>query len=82
MHVYDDINKKYIFKLKDKFITRPHSEIFFKNHCRLDDWRYAFPHRIVNLWNKLPANFVNPFKNRIYHYFQDAGYIYLWIYFQ
>ena len=50
-----------------------------KGQSRLDFRKYSFSQRIVNEWNKLPAdcvysNSVNMFKNRIDNYFVRAGY--------
>jgi ribonucleases P/MRP protein subunit RPP40 len=42
----------------------------FKHSCRLDQRKYFFSHRIVDIWNKLPnnvieANSINEFKSRL-----------------
>ena len=71
-YVYDDIDKDFCFKLKDKIITRGRSKL-----CRLDVRKYAFSYNIVNLQNKLPGSWVDAtsvdmFKNTIDNCFHDA----------
>ena len=52
-----------------------------KKQNRLDVRKFSFSQRTINVWNKLPAEYVqassvNMFKNRIDMYIVEAGYTY------
>ena len=57
-------------KLRGDSTTRGSSLKIFKERPRLDIRKYSFPHRIVDIWNKLPEKVVNAgevviFENRL-----------------
>ena len=61
--------------VKEERRTRGHGVTLAKKHCRLDI--RTFSQRIVNEWNRLPADCVGAssvFKNKINLYLRRAGY--------
>ena len=45
--------------LSHNLITRGQSKVLFKNQCKLDVQKFTLFHRVVKLWNMLPASCVN-----------------------
>ena len=67
------------FKLKEGSRTRGHKAALVKEQCKLDMRKYSFSQRVINVWNKLPNDYVNAssvnmFKNIINIYLIRAGY--------
>jgi hypothetical protein len=75
----EDVNKEKIFTM-DKGYTRGHELKLYKPTCRLDCRKYAFSHRIINMWNSLPSNIiacntVYSFKRKIDAFLYSQGFI-------
>jgi ribonuclease P/MRP protein subunit RPP40 len=75
----EDVNKEKFFTM-DKRCTKGHELKIFKPNCRLDCRKYAFSHRIINMWNSLPSNIiacntVYSFKRKIDAYLYSQGFI-------
>ena len=75
---YDNIYRNIFFSVKEER-TRGHGATLAKKQCRLDIRKCSFSQRIVNEWNRLPADCVgassvNIFKNKIDIYLRRAGY--------
>ena len=69
MGVSQGSGQEFTKQLNNNIIARGHSKVLLKDHCRWDVQNCAFSHRVVSLWRKLPASFVNAtsvnmFKNR------------------
>ena len=47
------------FKYRTDNRTRGHSWALAKEWCKLDIRKYAFSHRTINEWNRLPGERVN-----------------------
>jgi hypothetical protein len=76
---YEDVNAQTFFELS-KFCTRGHCLKLFKTMCNLDCRKYAFAHRIVEMWNSLDedaaaCDSLNGFKPRIDNILQSRGFI-------
>ena len=66
-----------IFLIKVSKITRGHNFTLVKKQSGLDDIKFSFSQRTINVWNKLSAecaSSVNVFNNRIDKYLVKAGY--------
>jgi len=66
----EGLNAKLFFDVKTDSTTRGHKFKLQKRYSKLDIRKYSFSRRIVNNWNKLPADVVastttNQFKNKI-----------------
>ena len=66
---HENIDPNIFVKIKRGKITRGHDFTLVKGESRLDFRKYSFSQRIVNEWNKLPADCVHSrsvrmFKNR------------------
>jgi ribonuclease P/MRP protein subunit RPP40 len=75
----EDVNEEKFFTM-DKGYTRGHELKLFKPNCRLDCRKYAFSHRIINMWNSLPSNTiacntVYSFKRKIDAFLSSQGLI-------
>ena len=78
MREYEDFDKNMFFRLKTGNKVTGHSWVLAKEHFKLDIIKYAFSHRTVNEWHKLPGEFVNlchkckiiMFKNKLDDYFK------------
>jgi ribonuclease P/MRP protein subunit RPP40 len=75
----EDVNKEKFFTT-DKGCTRGHELKLYKPNCRLDCRKYAFSHRIINMWNSLPSNTiacntVYSFKRKIDAFLYSQGFI-------
>ena len=76
---YDNIDSSKFFELNNTH-TRGHSLKVYKPRCHLDSRKFAFSHRVVNVWNNLDDNIIacdsiNGFKNRIDKYLKGRGFI-------
>ena len=68
----------FFFEIEESKITRGHNFTLVKKQSRLDDRKFSFSQRSINVWNKLStecvhASSVNVFKNRIDKYLAKAG---------
>jgi ribonuclease P/MRP protein subunit RPP40 len=75
----EDVIKEKFF-IMDKGCTRVHELKLYKPNCRLDCRKYAFSHRIINMWNILPSNIiacntVYSFKRKIDAFLNSQGFI-------
>ena len=48
----------FFFEIKESKITRGHNFTLVKKQSRLDVRKFSFSQRIINVWNKLPAECV------------------------
>ena len=69
----------FFFEIKETKITRGYNFTLVKKQSRLDDRKFSFSQRTINVGNKLSAecvhaSCVNMFKNRIDKYLAKAGY--------
>ena len=76
---FENIDSNIFFEIKESKITRGHNFTLVKKQSRLDDRKFSFSQRTINVWNKLSAecvhaSSVNMFKNRIDKYLDKAGY--------
>ena len=76
---YENIESNIFFEIKESKIIKGHNYMLVKKQCRLEVRKYSFPHRTINVWNKLStecvhASSVNMFKNKIDKYLVNAGY--------
>jgi hypothetical protein len=58
--------------------TRGHEVNLFKSRCRLNCKKFAFTHRVVEIWNELSfdvltCNSVNSFKRRLDSFLEGRG---------
>ena len=69
-----------VMKILISKITRGHNyKLLVKKQSRLDERKYSFSQRTINVWNNLStdcvhASSVNMFKNKIDKYLVKAGY--------
>ena len=78
MNCYEDICSSNLSKAE----KRGHKAALVKEQCRLDVRKYTFSQRVINEWNKMSNDCVNPssvnmFKNRIDIYLMRAGNTYM-----
>ena len=52
--VYDKDYTEDVFKKREVGITRGNNQKLYTTRARLDLRKYAFPRRVVNIWNSLP----------------------------
>ena len=71
---YENIDRNIFFTVKEERRTRGHGVTLAKKQCRLDIRTFSFSQRTVNEWNRLSADCVNIFKNKIDIYLRRAGY--------
>ena len=77
---YENIDSNFfIFEIKYSKITRGHNFTLVKKQSRLDDRKFSFSQRTINVWSKLSeecvhASSVNMFKNIIDKHLVKAGY--------
>ena len=70
---YANIDSNPFFENKESKITRGHNFTLVNKQSILDDRKFSFSQRTINVWNKLSEEFVhassvNMFKNRIDKY--------------
>ena len=64
-----------LFKVKETYITGGHNLMISKEQCELVIKTYLFSQRVLRIWNNLPPDCVNLFKNRIDKYIIKTGYV-------
>ena len=78
MHNLEGVKREDFFQLRTATGRRGHSLTILKQHCRLNERKYFFTHRVVDTWNKLSedtvnSKTVNSFKNQIDPWFKQHG---------
>jgi len=58
-----DYNKQFFTQAQNHYDLRGHEMKLIKKRTRLDTRKFYFNQRVVNGWNRLPAETVNAFKN-------------------
>jgi hypothetical protein len=76
---FDNVDYRTFFTLCNTS-TRGHSFKLFKTGCKLDCRKFAFAHRVVNIWNSLDKDVIacdsiNGFKNRLDKFLKGRGFI-------
>ena len=56
---YDSSVCKDLFEQNTTSSTRGHTKKFKKKKARLDNRKYYFTNRVIDLWNKLPENVIS-----------------------